>query len=238
MVASRRPSSPGTKTWVSCWPETTWALVATRPLRTTQPDPRTPSPQDVPSMRSTLPCACEATGLRRTLPSGSGRRPGPSSRIGSGSNRSSVRSTGSGGIAWTRAGMIADACTVRRSPSEGWFRKRTAATHASASATSAADERAADAVGEVEAPASARAWRARRRRGCRSREQRGTRRTQHRPRLPPARARSRRAGHAARATRRGECRARPRRARAPGRRSRGSSRRRRTAGRRRAEAGR
>ena len=52
--ASRRSPSPPTCTVVSSWPATTWALVTTIPSPATQPLPCTPSPQAVPSTRTTL----------------------------------------------------------------------------------------------------------------------------------------------------------------------------------------
>ena len=86
----------------------------------------------MPSTLSTLSAARSAPELRRTDGSGGGSRPGAScGRMGSGSKRSRVRSTGSGGTA-RRARREAPNVGPAAARNAGWWRKTTAAAHASA----------------------------------------------------------------------------------------------------------
>ena len=94
----RSEAPPWVVTVVSSSPATTWALVTIRPGRAAQPEPSTPSPQAVPSTRTTEPPAPTTSGSvgdrrRRARATGAA---GPMIE-GAGSTRSSAFRTGARG---------------------------------------------------------------------------------------------------------------------------------------------
>ena len=95
---------PAKLTVVSSSPATTCAAVTTTPGRATQPLPSMPSPQAVPTMRTTLGAAARTPGRARTV----GRRrrsaPGGPASSGNGSTRASAfRSVRGGTIEFSRS---------------------------------------------------------------------------------------------------------------------------------------
>ena len=111
--AGRRPPDCNSTT-VSFWPATTWAAVTTRFARATQPVPSTPTPQAVPSTRTTLGVARRTPGSCTSLGSGGGTdAPGPAI-VGNGSMRASALSRSVGGMTLFRRCSKAEPCAPRR----------------------------------------------------------------------------------------------------------------------------
>ena len=97
---------PAKLTVVSSSPATTCAAVTTTPGLATQPLPSMPSPQAVPTMRTTLGAAARTPGRARTRGSGASVGTGGPAMLGNGSTRLSAFSSVRGGtIAFSRSRM-------------------------------------------------------------------------------------------------------------------------------------